>query len=258
MKILSRQSLELIILLTVNHLKVKYKRTMLGFAWSLLNPIMQVLVIAIVFSTLLHQNFELFLIKLFPALLAWIFFANCINSGANSIISNENLIRKSPINIAIFPIVSVAVNFIEFILSLTFLIITYFFVTDDISVYILILPILIIFYLLTVVGLVLITSVLTTKYRDFGYLVGIILQLMFYMTPVIYTKDYIYGRLTLLDFILDYNPIVYFIEWFRNIVSLGNIMDFRSLIVGLIISFVTICLGYVYFIKNEKELVHRL
>lgn len=258
MKIFSNQAYELIKVLAINHLKIKYKRTSLGFAWSMLNPLLFISALSIIFSSLFNIPYLKFVLMFFPAFLAWNFFSSSVNAASISIISNESLLRKTPINTMIFPLVSVVINFIEFILTFVVFIGIAIFIGYDITIHIVLIPVSIFILLIFTIGFSLIISVVSTYFRDFVYLVGILLQLWFYLSPIIYSKDFIAGKSKIIDILMSLNPMVYIIDLFRMPISEGRFISFEILFVAFIVSLISLLLGIIVFEKNKYELVHRI
>ncbi len=258
LKILSKQSFEIIKTLTINHLKIKYKRTTLGFLWSFLNPLLSVGVISLVFASIMGMKYSEFVIIFFPAFLAWNFFANSINGGTMSIVNNESLIRKTPINLMIFPLVNVAINFVEFVLTSIAFIVILVLIGYEPSYHIIYLPISIVLIFLISVGLSLLVSVISTFLRDVGYLISVFLQLWFYLSPVLYPKDFIEGKHWLVDIFMTINPMVYFIEMFRNPISYHKPLSFELIMIGIVLAASSLALGIYIFNKYRYKLVYRL
>lgn len=258
MKIISTQSYEIIKTLTENHLKVKYKRTALGFFWSLLNPLFTVLVISLVFSTLMGMKFSEFVVMFFPAFLAWNFFANSIIGATTAIINNESLIRKTPINIMIFPLVNLAINLIEFLLVFIAFIILSIVIGYEVSWHIVYLPLSIAILIIFTAGLSLAVSVVSTYLRDLAYLIGVFMQLWFYLSPVLYPKDFIEGKHWLLDIFMQLNPLVYIIDMFRNPITYHISLSIDLLVITFLLSLMTLGLGIYIFNKHRYKLVYRI
>jgi ABC-type polysaccharide/polyol phosphate export permease len=258
LKIVSKQAYELIKVLSINHLKIKYKRTTLGFAWSMLNPLLFISALSIIFSTLMNMPYLEFVLMFFPAFLAWGFFSSSVNAASMSIISNESLLRKTPIHTMIFPLVSVVINFIEFILTFSIFLLLAIAIGYDITIHVLILPFSIIILLIFTIGFSLIVSVISTYFRDFIYLVGILLQLWFYLSPIIYSKEFILGKSSLIDIIMSMNPMVYIIDLFRTPISQNQFVPSEILIISSVISFATLLIGVIIFNNHRYKLVHRI
>ena len=249
---------DLIIVLSLNYLKIKYKRTVLGFFWSLLNPLISVGVISLVFSAMLGMNYKNFVATFFPAFIAWNFFANSINGSTISIINNENLIKKAPIDPIIFPLVNVTINFIELILTFISFIVILFIIGYNFSYSLFFIFFSIIFLLITTIGASLIVSVISTFLRDASYLIGIFMQLWFYVTPVLYPKDFIKGKYWLLDIFIKINPMTYFIEMFRDPITYHHSLNAKLFFIGSIISTISILGGIYIFNKYKYKLVYWL
>jgi len=258
LKILSKQSFEIIRTLTVNHLKIKYKRTSLGFLWSFLNPLLSVGIISLVFATIMGMTYSEFVVIFFPAFLAWSFFANSLNGATSSIVNNESLIRKTPINIMIFPLVNVAINFVEFILTSIAFIFILFLIGYEPSYHLIYLPLSIVFIALISVGLSLLVSVVSTFLRDVGHLISVFLQLWFYLSPILYPKDFIEGKHWLVDIFMTINPMVYFIEMFRNPISYHKPLSLDLIIIGFVFAVISLIIGIYVFNKYRYKLVYRL
>ncbi|WP_191092770.1 ABC transporter permease [Cysteiniphilum sp. JM-1] len=258
MNILTKQSFQIIRTLTVNHLKIKYKRTSLGFFWSLLNPLFTVGVISLVFSAIMKMDFSHFVALFFPAFLAWTFFANSINASTLSIVSNESLLRKTPINVMIFPLVSVSISFVEFVLTSVVFLIILVIVGYIPSLSLICLFVSVICLLLATIGVSLLASVVSTFMRDVAYLIGVFIQLWFYLTPVLYPKEFLIGKYKILELILTFNPMVYIIEMFRDPITYHKFISTDTLLISGIFSVVVFLLGVWVFNKNKHKLVYRL
>ena len=258
MRILSEQSFEIIKTLTINYLKIKYKRTSLGFLWSLLNPLLSVGVISLVFATIMGMTYSEFVIIFFPAFLAWNFFGNSITGGTLSIVNNESLIRKTPINLMIFPLVNVAINFVEFVLTSVAFVFVLILIGYEPSYHLVYLPLSVLLLTLIAIGLSLIVSVVATFLRDVGYLIGIFMQLWFYLSPVLYPKDFIIGKIWIVDIFMTINPMVYFIEMFRNPISYHKPLSFELIMIGIVFAASSLALGIYIFNKYRYKLVYRL
>lgn len=258
MKIISYQSYEIIKTLTFNHLKIKYKRTSLGFLWSFFNPLISVGVISLVFSAVMGMNYTNFVIMFFPAFLAWTFFSNSINGATTAILNNESLIRKTPINLMIFPIVNVAINFIEFILTSLAFIFVLTLIGYEPTYHLVYLPLSILFVTLISLGFAFIVSVVSTFLRDVGYLISVLLQLWFYLSPILYPKDFILGKYWFVDVFVSINPMTFVIEMFRNPITYHKGLSLDLVLTGVFFSTAILLLGIYIFNKYKYKLVYRL
>lgn len=245
---------EIVKTLSFNELKLKYKRNMLGFAWSMLNPILSIGIIAIVFSSLMDMIFFDFLLFLFPAFLSWNFFANSVNSSALSLIVNEHFIKKVAINKFIFPAVVTTVNLIDFILSLSSLFVIAVLLGFKLNLALLSLPIALGLLMMFTLGLALIVSVANAYWRDLSHLVSVFMQFWFYLTPIIYPK----ARLTKIPFLLQINPMVIYVDMFRLPIYEAKVLPLEFYGAALLISSAVLATGYFTFLKYQNNIVYRL
>ncbi|QWD83818.1 ABC transporter permease [Polynucleobacter sp. MWH-P3-07-1] len=217
-----------------SNLKIRYKRTILGLFWSLLNPLLSVSFISLIWSALLGQTYSTYFLQLFPAYLSWQLFSSLLTGAAGSMTGNEGLIKKVPINLEIFLLVNLGNHLIDFFVSiftLTLLVAIITFASSS-------LPDL--GFLLATSSLVIfaysagmILSVLNVYYRDVGYLLGIALQILFFMTPVLYTKRMLVGDRTVADLVVSLNPLSYMVEFIRDGFS-GNTTNYPVVILVLL------------------------
>ena len=249
-----RNDCEIVKTLALNELKIKYKRNMLGFLWSMLNPILTISIISVVFSTLMDMKFTEFMLFLFPAFLAWNLFANSVNSSSLSLVTNENLIKKISINKLIFPSVSVTVSLIDYILSFLSLFLLAAILGYEFSLSLLTLPVAIILLLMFSTGFAFLISIATAHWRDMSHLFGVFLQFWFYLTPILYPK----AKLTSIPLLLEINPMVLYMDMFRMPVFEATFPPAGVYIKAALISSSVFFLGYVLFKRYEDNIVHRL
>lgn len=271
-----KQRIELFQTLAGRDLKGKYRRTFLGQLWSLANPLALMLVYTFVFSFVIKiqlpqgnpsglQSFPLWLLA---GLLPWIFFSTVLTQGIGSLISNESLIRKVyfPRNLLVLSAVAAAsVNwFIELSVLLVALLIA-----GAIGVLPLIpaLVVVIISFIMFATGIVLCLSIANVYFRDTEYLIGVGLQLGMYLSPVVYPLTLVQtqsdkigplvGDFTLLDFYLI-NPMVVFLGSFREILIDNRLPSFSAFLSMLLISSITLIVGFLVFRSKEKKLAELL
>ena len=246
---------ELIKTLTINTLKIKYKRSKLGLSWSMLNPIFNITVIALVFSRIMNMQYSEFAIFFFSGFLAWSLFANSLIASSNCLINNEMLIKKVPINLMIFPLVTVSVNVIEFMLALIVLTTLLLLVGLKFSIAILFLPISFLLLFFFTVGLAFIFSITTAFFRDCGHIFVVIIQLWFYLTPVLYPKSFLTGKRELLQSI---NPMVTYIDLFRTPIFYGQLPQTQEIEMAIILSALMFSLGLLIFNKYKSQVIFNL
>lgn len=246
---------ELIKTLTVNSLKIKYKRSKLGFSWSMLNPIFNLTVIAFVFSSIMGMTYGKFAIFYFSGFLAWNLYSSSVLSSANCLVNNESLIKKVPINLLIFPLVMVGVNVVEFLLALTTLTILLILLGMDFSAAILFLPISFGLLLFFTVGFSLIASVLTAFFRDFAHIFVVMMQLWFFLTPVLYPKHLLSGKRVILLYL---NPMTVYIDLFRDPIAYNHLPSMQEVAIASALSLGVFSFGMMIFNKYKSQIVFNL
>jgi ABC-2 type transport system permease protein len=247
---------ELLFSLTKKELKVKYRGSILGFFWSLLNPILIMLVYSFVFSIVLRQGIEEFAIFLLCGLLPFNFFANSANYGVGTIISNANLVKKIYFPKEIIPLSTVFANLINFLLELVILFIVLSIFKYSFYIYLYYLPVIIIFQIFFVVGFTLLVSSLNVLYRDLGHLVSIIMTVWFFATPIIYPLNMVPERF---QFIVNINPMAIYVIFYRNIFYFVKypegfyIPSLKMILICVGITFGVFFLGYFVFKRVEPR-----
>jgi ABC-type polysaccharide/polyol phosphate export permease len=240
--------------MVMQELRVRYQRSVMGFLWTLLNPILMMATLTVVFSQILDVRQEGYAIYLFAGMVPWTFLSGSINECAFCIISNEGLIRKIYLPKLIFPITRVLINLVTFMLSMSalFMIVGPLGVRPSLSM--LMLPIVVLLFAVFTLGLGLIVATANTFFRDCGHLVAVFLQAWYFLTPIIYPAKFLgaaQGRLWL-------NPAYPFIRMFQTIIQDGLWPDLTTFLVAAGIASVSLGIGYVAFKVNEDKLVFRL
>lgn len=252
---------ELLFSLTRKELKVKYRGSILGFFWSLLNPILTMLVYSFVFSIVMRLGIKDYAIFLLCALLPFNFLSNSVNYGASSIVANGNLINKIYFPREIIPLSIVLANLINFLFELCALFLALAFLGYKFYIYIYLLPILIVVQFFLVAGATLIVSSLNVFFRDLQHLITIIMMIWFFGTPIIYPIELVPVNF---QFILKANPMTVFSILYRNIfyyVNYPESLHFPSLKVILVcigVTFSIFILGYYIFKRLEPRFAEEI
>src|SRR5437667_9755374 len=180
---------ELIVNLTVRDLKLKYKGSVLGIAWSLLNPLLMMVIYTAVFSIFLRAvNVPHYWALVLGGLLPWVFFSNSLVAATISFIRSPNLITKIYFPIEALPIAAVLANFINFLISLAVLLVILG-VVGLIGPSLILLPVILLAQLAITIGLAVAIAAVTVYFRDLEHLVTIAITAWFYLTPVLYPLD---------------------------------------------------------------------
>jgi len=234
--------------------KARYKQSILGYFWVILNPLAQMLVMSFAFSIILRiptnatANIP-YSIFLFVALLPWNLFANSLSSAANSLVSSSSLITKVYFPRTILVIATIIAKIIDFLFASTILI-TYM-IAYQIPITINILWVIPIFFIQQIftLGLSLFFSAANLIYRDIQYLLSLITILWMYTTPVFYPADLVPEKFSI---IFQLNPMAVIVNAYRQVILGGGQPNYLSLLIGLLVSITTLLIGFNYFKSREK------
>ena len=233
----------------------KYKHSFLGVIWSFMNPLLQIAVYALVFQVILKSNIENYAVYLCCGLVPWQYFSSVVLRGAATIIDNGNIIKKVYFPREILPISVVASEGVNFLISTTIILGFVIFggigLSWNILWYFLILAI----QIIVSIGIAFIVSSLTVYFRDLLHLLGILMQLLFYATPIVYSMDSVPASM---KWLLMLNPMSYLIEGYRNIFYNKTMPNFKGLLIALVMGVVLCVCGYFIYRKLEKRFAEEL
>ena len=253
---------QLILLLVVRELKVRYKRSVLGLLWTMLNPLLLMLVYTVVFTTIMPSGQPNFSVFLLSALLPWIFFSTALMQGLNSVLSNQELIRKVRVPQAVFPLSVVGSNLVNFSLSLVPLFVLMVALGQRFSVALVFLPVSVVLLTVFTSGVTLLFATATVFFRDVKHLTEVLLQMLMYLSPVLYDVNQLGGTKTwwftaFRDFLLV-NPIAYLIPLVRDPVYYARFPP--PLVVGVAAawSIAALLTGFAVFVRLSPRHIHYL
>ena len=233
-------------------LKVKYRRSALGYVWSVLNPLLMMIVISIVFSHMFRFDIENYTIYLLTGQLIYNFFSESTNLSMTSILWSGGLIRKVYLPKYIFPLSRTLSAFVNLLFSLVAIVIMLVITQTKITPVILLFPLPLFYLLLICIGIGLILSVVAVYFRDMLHLYGVFLTALTYLTPIFYpVKALPEYAVTILKF----NPLFHIVNMFRDIVLYGNIPTFRANAICLGMGIIFLGLGLIIFKKKQDNFV---
>lgn len=233
----------------------KYKNSFLGVIWSFLNPLLQIMVYAIVFPLILKNQQENYVIFLCAGLIPWTFFATAITRSASTMIENGNIIKKVYFPREILPISVVTSEAANFVISTIIILAFVIFGGMGLSKFVLFYPIVLLVQYILTLAISFIISSITVYFRDLQHLIGVALQLLFYATPIVYASDTIPADFA---WLLKFNPMTYVINGYRDIFYNQTMPDIQSLMVVLGIAIVLCVVGYLVFTKLQKGFAEEL
>ena len=263
---------ELMLNLTLRELRGKYKRSVLGWAWSLLNPLATMLIFSIVFRLFLKvpvpegensglSNFALFLLC---ALLPWNFLSSGISGGMGALVGNANLIKKVYFPREVLVAANVASWVVAFAIELSVLAVALLIVGNMVLPWLIPTLLLMALQTLFVLGMSLMLSVLVVSFRDVQHLFGIFLQFWFYATPVVYPLSIVPERATLFGYsipvrtLYELNPLVRFVEVYRDLLYHLRAPSLATVGYLLAVTAITCVVGWVVFRRYEPGLAEEL
>ncbi len=234
-------------------LRIKYKDSVLGIIWSLLNPLLQMIVLTIIFSQLFERSIPNFPLYIVTGRLIFDFFSNSTNSAMSSLSRSGGIIKKMAFPKFFIPLSKVTAIFITLLISLIDLVIVIL-VTGHPVTFNLLYGFIYLFLLYVFsCGFSLLLSSLVVFFRDIEHLYSIFLMILMYFSAIFYPVDIIPEQFRLL---LIGNPIYYFIAGFRDCVYLGVSINFENLLFCAVYALLFIILGFYTFKKKENEFIH--
>ena len=243
---------ELLFFLTWRDVKVRYKQTVLGAAWAVLQPLSTVVVFAFFLGRLggVSEGIEHYPLFVLTAILPWTFFANAVSTAGNSVVSNERLVSKIYFPRLIIPISTVGASLFDFLISLAILAAMMAWYGAAPAWSVLLAPVVMLLLTAAAVGVGTLLSALIVAHRDFKYVLTFMVQLWLFATPCIYLKPTVLGPISRL--VLPLNPAYGLLLNFREAV-LGGEMDWYALGVSSAVGLAALLVGCLYFRRVERS-----
>ncbi len=241
---------ELLYFLTWRDVKVRYKQTLLGAAWAIIQPLFTMIIFSIFFGKLAGMPSDGIPYPLFAyaGLLPWTFFSNAVNGSGNSLVGSANLITKVYFPRMIIPGAAVAAGLIDLLVAFVILIVLMVYYQVGVTVNILMLPALVVLTTLLAIGVGMWTSALNVKYRDIRYALPFAIQLWMFATPIIYPLSLVPERW---QWLLKINPLSGIIEGYRS-AFFGRPFDWQSLAISTVITLVVLVYAAYDFRRMER------
>jgi ABC-type polysaccharide/polyol phosphate export permease len=238
--------------MTVRHLRGQYKQSVLGYAWAFVNPLSQMVILSFVFSTIVgvstaeNEPYPLFL---FVGLVPWLFFSAALASGTDAVTNASALVTKVYFPREVLPTAAVLTKLVDLFFGFVILamIMVYYGRLPEETVYWF--PLLFAIHLVFTLGLTYPLAALNLYFHDVRFLVGVVLTLWFYLTPILYPIDIVPDKY---EIVFDLNPNSLFINTYRRVILYGQDPELDRVMLGLVISVVTFIVGYAIFKKMES------
>lgn len=243
---------ELLWVLTQREIKVRYKQTVLGVLWAILQPLSLMLIFTLVFSYFTKINSEGLPYPIFSyaALLPWTFFQTAVQFGSMSVVNNSGLVTKIWFPREILPLSAIFAALVDFLIAGIILLAMIFFYNISPTWNLLWILLLIPLQLIITIGIIFFASALVVIFRDLKFAVPLLLQLLFYGTPIIYSINNIPDRFFKL---ILANPLTGLIDSYRQVLLQGNPPQFYYLFSSTVIGTILLITGYLFYKKVDKK-----
>lgn len=235
-------------------LKVKYRRSVLGILWSVLNPLLMMMVITAVFQNIFRFEIENFPVYYLTGSLIFNFVSEATNTAMSSILGASSLIKKVYIPKYIFPLEKCLFSFVNMLFSMIAVLIIILILRFQLSWTFLLFPIPMLYTLVFAIGLSLILSALYIFFRDLGHLYSVWVTAWMYLTPIIYPLSVLEHSRIIMT-VVKFNPLYYYVEYFRSVVMYGTVPGIGVNLVCIGISILTLILGMWVFKKTQDRFI---
>lgn len=244
---------ELLKQLVIRDVKLKYRRSYLGYLWSVLNPLMLMMVLVFVFSNMFRFDIPNFPLYMIAGQTIFHFMVEATNMSVGSITSNASLIKKTYVPKYIFTVSKVGSSLVNLLFSLGALVLVMIFTEAEFSWNLLFFPVIILQVFCFSLGLGLFLSAATVFFRDIQYLWGVFISMWMYLTPLFYPVSIIPAEYQ--DAYKTLNPMYWYVEQFRDIVLYASLPEIDSIYMGSGIALLVLILGAWYFNKKQDEFI---
>jgi len=231
---------DLILTLVARDLKVRYRRSAIGFVWTMLQPLLMMLVLNVVFSTLFRFNIPNYKVYVLAGLLFWNFFSQSIVASMNSLRGNAQLLQKLPVPKAVFPLATVLSGVVNLVFAFLPLLGLLLWTGHPVTPALFFLPVSILLAALFTLGAGLLLAPLAVFFHDVVELINVLLTAVMYLTPIIYPKEIVPPHLL---WIVRFNPLRSILEVFRDPIFLAKVPPLSHLTVSVVIAALALAVG---------------
>lgn len=242
---------ELLRNLVARDLKVRYRNSVLGFIWCLLNPLLMMGVFTFVFTILMKSAIPNFPVFILVGILAWNFHTTAVTGAIGSIIHNSGLVMKVYFPREVLPLSAVLSNAVNFVLALIALFAMIALYHIQLSASLLVLPLILVIQIVFASGIALFLAALTVFYRDVEIITETVLTAWFFLTPIIYRMEDLFPAYSRIMYI--FNPMASIVEAYRNVLYSGGMPGVDFLARTLFSSLVVLVIGYAFFRRSAKR-----
>jgi lipopolysaccharide transport system permease protein len=246
---------DLLFTLVGRDMKIRYKRSIVGIAWSLLIPLAQLAVLYLTFDVLLPLNVPNYFAFLFCGLLMWNWFHVSLYQATSTIVDNRELIKRAGFPVVILPVVTVTTYLIHFLLALPILFAFLFWNGEGLTSAMLMLPVVVAIQFVLTLSIAYFTATFYVTFRDIQHLLGIAMNLLFFLTPVFYKSSDLPAQY---QAIYVLNPLGHLADAYRSILLAGSLPELSGLLVVSVISTAMLFVSYQVFRTASSHFVDEL
>lgn len=247
---------EMIISLTKRDIRSRYKGSVLGFLWMFLNPLLQLCVYTIVFSTIMRMGIEDFYLFMFVALVPWLFFSTCLTGGTTVIFAQQDMVKKIYFPRDVLPISFTVSQFVNLLLSFVVIFAVVFISGVAVNPLALCyLPLIMLIEFVLCLGVVYLVSALSVYFRDLQHILGIMSMAWMYLTPVIYPVEMVPADFVDLFYL---NPMTSITIAYRDILYYAQVPELGTLTNAIVMGVGILVIGKIVFSKLQKGFVEEL
>lgn len=234
----------------------RYKGSVIGFFWTFLNPLLQLIVYTIVFTQIMRMGVDDYYLYLFVALVPWLFFSTCISGGAGCIWANKDMVNKIYFPREVLPFSFVTSNLINMLLTMLVIFAVLFVSGKGFRIVALLyLPVIILIEYILALGITLIVSAVSVYFRDMEYILGIVTMAWQFLSPVLYDISMIPDHMM---FWLNFNPMTPILTAYRDILYYKQIPHMTTLLHAAVLGFVLLILGIVVFNRLKRHFAEEM
>jgi ABC-type polysaccharide/polyol phosphate export permease len=242
---------DLVQALVARELKVRYRRSALGFLWTMLQPLLTMVVLHVVFSSVFRFDVQNYAVYALSGILFWNFFSQSVVTSMNSLRSHATLVSKLPVPKAVFPVATVIAGVVNLVLALVPLFGLLLWSGHDIRPAVLFLPVSIVLAALFALGAGLLLSPLAVFFVDVVEMVSVAMMLLLYLTPVFYPMAILPERYL---FLVRFNPIRSVLEVFRDPIYYGKVPPASHLAVTVGVVLLSLLVGVAFFRRSSSRI----
>ena len=244
---------DLLMTLVVRELTVRYKRSVIGFLWTMLQPMLTMVVLHFVFSSIFRFEVTNYPVYVLAGVLFWNFFSQSIISSMNSLRGNAGLLKKLPVPHAVFPVATVIAGVVNLLLAMVPLLVILYFTSEPhgLPPSLLFLPVAILIATVFTLGAGLLLSPLAVFFYDVVEVVGVVMMLAMYATPIFYPLKIVPEQYR---WVVRYNPVRSILEVFRDPIFFQKVPPLTHLSVAIAVALIALALGYWSFRRSADRI----